>query len=242
MSRTLLCAVTFVTGLGLAPLPLRGQRSAQLLADARDQIRARNLDSAITLLHAVTMAQQEDSAERAEAFMWLGVATFYRGTDSEVSEAFRAALANRPLLTPAPILTKLDSTLAALWEHEQTSALCGESLPAWLGTSGGQLLSSTALNSEARSARGPELISGPPLMYPDNLRRADIQGHVMVRAVIDTLGRAAPGSLHIVSSANHGFDGPVIDYAKHARFSAALAAAGRVRSCIVFPVDFRIKH
>jgi len=240
MSRTLFCAVTFATGLVLAAPRLSGQGPAQLLADARDQIRARNLDSAVTLLHAVTISQRADSAERAEAYVWLGVTTFYRGTDSETSEAFRAALANRPLLTAASVLTELDSTLSALWEHEQTIALCGESLPFWLGASGGP--SSTALNSKARSTRGPELISGPPLRYPEMLRRADIQGRVMVRAVIDTRGRAAPASLHIVSSAHHGFDGPVIDYAKHARFSAAVSSAGPVRSCVVFPVDFRIKH
>jgi len=45
----------------LGPLRLSSQRSGQLLTDARDQIRAQNLDSAITLLQVLTTPGQADS-------------------------------------------------------------------------------------------------------------------------------------------------------------------------------------
>ena len=154
MSRTILCALTFATGLIPAPSRLSGQRPAQLLADARDQIRAQKLDSAITLLHAITTSGEADSSERAEAFVWLGVATFYQGHDSAVTYAFRDALGSNPLLTPASHLARLDSGLAALWEHEQTIVLCGESLPAWLWSL--QPRQTLALNSDARTTRAED--------------------------------------------------------------------------------------
>ncbi len=240
MSRTILCALTFATGLIPAPSRLSGQRPAQLLADARDQIRAQKLDSAITLLHAITTSGEADSSERAEAFVWLGVATFYQGHDSAVTYAFRDALGSNPLLTPASHLARLDSGLAALWEHEQTIVLCGESLPAWLWSL--QPRQTLALNSDARTTRGPEIVSGPQPWYPDNLRRAEIQGRVWARAVIDTLGRAERPSVRILGTPHPDFNRSVTEYAEHAHYRVAVSTAGRVRSCVVFPVDFRIKH
>ncbi len=41
---------------------------------------------------------------------------------------------------------------------------------------------------------GPDLLSGPPLQYPELLRRAGIEGRVIVQATIDSTGRAEPAS------------------------------------------------
>jgi TonB family protein len=223
----------------LGPLRLSSQRSGQLLTDARDQIRAQNLDSAITLLQVLTTPGQADSSARAEAFVWLGVATFYKGQDSLAGYDFKAALDNNPLLTPAAVLARLDSGLAALWERQQTTVLCGEALPAWLDDFGPTVAS---LNSDARAAHRPEVISGPTVSYPDNLRRADVQGRVMVRALIDTLGRAERGSVRIISTPHRDFNGPVTEYMERAHSRAAVSSAGRVRSCIILPIVFSIKH
>jgi len=211
------------------------------LADARDQIRARHLDSAITLLHAITLSDPPDSLDRAEAFMWLGVATFYKGQDSATSYAFRDALRNNPLLTPAGLLAQLDSGLAALWEYEQTNLLCGEVLPAWLWPDGPSP-TGAPLNSDARAAQAPEIVSGPRVSYPDNLRLADIQGRVVVRAIIDTRGRTERGSVRILWTAHPGFNSPATEYTEHAHFNAGMSSAGRVRSCVVLPIDFKIRH
>ena len=239
MSRALLSPLIAALALMLGPSRLSSQRSGQLLTDARDQIRTRNLDSAITLLHAITTSSQADSSERAEAFIWLGVATFYKGQDSTATYAFKDALDNNPLQTPAAVLARLDSGLAALWERQQTTVLCGEALPAWLGDPGP---TGAPLNPDARAAQGPEVISGPLLSYPDNLRRAYVQGRVMVRALIDTLGRAERGSVRIISTAHRDFNKPVTEYMERAHFRVAVSSAGRVRSCVILPVDFRIKR
>ena len=50
----------------------------------------------------------------------------------------------------------------------------------------------------------PVLLAGPPLGYPDVLRRAGTTGTVTVQLVIDTLGRAEPGSL-VLQSSHPGF-------------------------------------
>lgn len=125
-------AVILATACVLWPLSLTAQGTAELLADALTQIRARRLDSAITLLQTVTTSAQAGSSEQIEAFVWLGVATFYKGQDSTAATAFRSALEIDNLLRPTEVLAKLDSGLSVLWESEQTRALCDEALPAWL--------------------------------------------------------------------------------------------------------------
>src|SRR5438093_109234 len=46
----------------------------------------------------------------------------------------------------------------------------------------------------------PALLTGPPLAYPEVLRRAGTAGTVVVQVVIDTLGQAEPRSLALESS------------------------------------------
>jgi TonB family protein len=98
------------------------------------------------------------------------------------------------------------------------------------------------MNAEARAAQAPEIVSGPPLWYPDNLRRAFIQGRVLVRAIIDSSGKAERGSVRVLFTPNPGFNQPVIDYTEHAQFSVAVSRGVRTRSCVVIPVDFKIKR
>jgi len=241
MARPGTTAVTLATALLFWPLCLNGQRASELLADALTQVRAHRLDSAITLLHTITSSGQADSSERAEAFLWLGVATFYKGQASAAAGSFRNALGIDPLLTPAGVLVSLDSGLAALWENEQTYALCEEALPAWLPPSGSST-TENPLNSGARAAQVPTIVSGPRLWYPDNLRRAGIQGRVLVRVIVDTLGRAERGSVRVIWTAHRDLNKPVIEYMEHARFSAAILSARRARSCVVLPVDFKISR
>jgi TonB family protein len=239
--RTCCHAVILATACVFWPLCLSGQGTSELLADALSQIRARRLDSAITLLQTITTFAQTGSSEQAEAFTWLGVATFYKGQDSTAAAAFRKALEIDVFLTPTEVLAKLDSGLAVLWESEQTRAVCDEPLPAWhpppIGSSMGD-----PMNSEARAGRSPTIVSGPQIRYPDNLRREGIQGRVLARVIIDTLGRAEPRSIRILLTSHPDFNRPVIAYMERARFSVTRLGDRRVRSCVVFPVDFRIKR
>ena len=53
----------------------------------------------------------------------------------------------------------------------------------------------------------PDRLSGPPPEYPRELQVAGEEGRVVVEGVIDTLGRVEAGSVRVVSSTNHSFDG-----------------------------------
>src|SRR5205809_715137 len=52
----------------------------------------------------------------------------------------------------------------------------------------------------------PDFLSGPQLVYPELLRRAGVEGRVLLQAIIDTMGRAEPASVKVISSPNPGFD------------------------------------
>ena len=86
----------------------------------------------------------------------------------------------------------------------------------------------------------PVFLSGPQLQYPKLLRQAGIQGRVLVRAIIDTTGRAEPASVQVVESTHPGFDQAARDFVLHARFSRGRLHGRAVRVPITLPVNFRM--
>src|ERR1041384_2211998 len=67
----------------------------------------------------------------------------------------------------------------------------------------------------------PELLAAPPPRYPDLQREAGIEGRVVVRAIVDTLGRAEPASVQAVSSTHPGFQAPAVECVRQARVRPA---------------------
>ena len=88
----------------------------------------------------------------------------------------------------------------------------------------------------------PEFLSGPQLTYPALLRQAGVQGRVLVQAVLDTLGRAEPWSVKVISSPNPGFDEPARGYVLGAMFRPARIHRRAVRVLINLPIDFKVKR
>jgi len=86
----------------------------------------------------------------------------------------------------------------------------------------------------------PEVLTGPPLSYPEPLRRAGIGGRVLVRAVIDSLGRAEPASVVVLESPNRGFDRAALDYVRRALFRPARVLGRPVRVLVEVPIEFQI--
>jgi len=86
----------------------------------------------------------------------------------------------------------------------------------------------------------PEVLSGPILTYPELMRQAGIEGRVVVEVVIDSLGRAEPGSLRIVESPQRAFDTPALSYVRRALFRPARVMGRSVRVLVRLPIDFRI--
>ncbi|HJS44053.1 MAG TPA: TonB family protein [Gemmatimonadales bacterium] len=88
----------------------------------------------------------------------------------------------------------------------------------------------------------PELLTRPPLQYPDLLRQAGVQGRVLVQAIIDTLGRAEPASVKVIQSPNPGFDQPAKNLVLKSLFRPARVHGRAVRVLINLPIDFTIKR
>ena len=88
--------------------------------------------------------------------------------------------------------------------------------------------------------RRPALLTAPPPHYPNLLRQAGIQGRVLLRAVVDTTGRAEPNSIEVVSSPDPGFDAPARDWVRQARFRPALFDGQVVRAHITIPLQYSL--
>ena len=87
----------------------------------------------------------------------------------------------------------------------------------------------------------PDFLSGPPLVYPDSLRQARVEGRVIVQAILDTMGRAEPPSVQIIESPNEGFDEPARNFVLGALFRPARIRGRAVRVLVNLPLDFKIR-
>src|SRR5947199_791812 len=87
----------------------------------------------------------------------------------------------------------------------------------------------------------PVFLSGPPLVYPNLLRQAGIQGRVMVRAIIDTTGRAERASVQVIESPHPGFNQSAKNFVLEAQFRHGRFRGRPVRVLIEFPVEFRTR-
>jgi TonB family protein len=85
----------------------------------------------------------------------------------------------------------------------------------------------------------PVLLAGPPLAYPEALRRVGAVGTVVVQAVIDTLGRAEPGSL-VLQCSHAGFEAAARAYVLAAVFRPGRAYGRAVRVLVRLPIAFTL--
>src|SRR2546425_1538980 len=116
-------AVWVVTPLCFGPAVVHAQAdsgapaSAELITQARAQLRARQLDSAAVLLRRVTDAPARSPAARVQAWVLLGIVNFYSASDSAASEAFRSEEHTSELQSLAYLVCRL------LLEKKKTSVL-----------------------------------------------------------------------------------------------------------------------
>ncbi len=87
----------------------------------------------------------------------------------------------------------------------------------------------------------PVLLSGPPLAYPELLRRARIAGRVMVEAVIDTSGHAEPATIRVVHAVHPAFADAVREYVRGALFRPGRVHGRAVRVLVRLPVEFALR-
>jgi TonB family protein len=87
----------------------------------------------------------------------------------------------------------------------------------------------------------PQLLSHPPIRYPEVLRQAGIQGRVLIETVLDTLGRAEPAETRVLGSVNGLFDREALGVVLASRYRPARAQGRAVRVRVQIPVNFAIR-
>jgi protein TonB len=75
-------------------------------------------------------------------------------------------------------------------------------------------------------------------VYPEALRRAGLDGEVVVQFVVDTLGRAEPGTLQVLRTTHPSLADAVAAVLPRWRFVPAEAGGRRVRMLVRQPVAF----
>jgi len=88
----------------------------------------------------------------------------------------------------------------------------------------------------------PALLAGRSPRYPEALRAAGMAGRVIVQAVIDTTGRAEPGSVIVVESPDSGFDEPARTYVLTAQFRPGRVRGRPVRVLVRVPIEFALSR
>lgn len=123
----------------------------------------------------------------------------------------------------------------------QTGAPNRPAAPAFVSWSGnpesGQADAWRAVLGEA----GPEVLSGPLPTYPELLRRAGVEGLVVLEAVVDSTGRVQPGSIAVVSATNPGFVEPARRALRATLFRPARVAGRAVAMLVRVPFAFAIR-
>ncbi len=95
---------------------------------------------------------------------------------------------------------------------------------------------------EAVVEERPDRVSSPPVVYPEILRQAGIEGRVLVEVVIDTLGRAERGSIRILSSTHQLFDAPARQAVANSVYRPGRISGRAVRVRVQVPLNFSITH
>jgi len=237
--RVALVALTLVPLTLALSRPGATQTPVDRIDAARAQIRARNLDSAAALLqHAADSQSGAGATERAAAFLWLGIVRFYQGDDSGTTRSFRAALALDPTVD-AGSLGGLDSMLGAAWRREQASA------PRPRPPSPATAPAAPRVHDCARGCkhgeRPPRLLELPQMHF-DNLGQlgpSGFHGRVVIRVVIDEIGRLEPETIWMVTSTAPGFERAVREVLPMLRFRPATDGAEAVPALVELRFDIQ---
>jgi len=87
-----------------------------------------------------------------------------------------------------------------------------------------------------------EVLTGPLPVYPDLLRQAEVQGRVVLEAVVDTTGRVLSPSISVVSATHPGFVAPARQALLATLFRPARIGGKAVRMRVRIPYEFAIRN
>jgi TonB family protein len=86
----------------------------------------------------------------------------------------------------------------------------------------------------------PQRLWSPPLVYPQPLLLAQVEGAVTLQALVDTSGRIDPASVRVLRSTNRGFDTAAIEMLLGTRFRPAYREGAPAVAVIEVPVRFEL--
>ena len=100
--------------------------------------------------------------------------------------------------------------------------------------------SDTTVFDTTQVSRRPEVLSGPNLTYPDELRSQGISGRVVLSMIINADGTLERRSIERVFSDHPDFEKSAIRYLREAVFSPGCRKGQAVRVRVRIPIDFRV--
>ena len=186
-------------------------RSDELLAAARVHISTRQWDSADGEL-TEALARAPYIMDSSWTYVWRGALEYQLGNRDLARLDFRRALA----LYPDPEVRGLDSLspgAAALFDQERRAT---------------RVYHSADLDQPARR------LSGPALSLPSQLRGRHFAGDIVVRLVVDTLGRAREDGIDVLVTPDPALIPAVTQMMTAAQFRPARIAGKPVRSIVAF--------
>ncbi len=86
----------------------------------------------------------------------------------------------------------------------------------------------------------PEVISCPPVTYPEPLRLAGIEGHVLVEFVVNADSRLREKSIRALDSTHEGFEDPARDMIAECVFKAGQVRGKPVNVLVRMPLNFQL--
>ena len=86
----------------------------------------------------------------------------------------------------------------------------------------------------------PQMLSHPPLRYPEPLRQARIEGRVVIRLIVDAMGRIEPTAVKIITTANPGFNEAAKRMILGARYRPGAVHGHAMRVVLDQPIDFKL--
>ncbi len=98
----------------------------------------------------------------------------------------------------------------------------------------------TTVLDTTQVSRKPEVVSGPRIPYPDELRRQRVSGRVVYALTINADGSLDSASVDVLRSDRAEFERVARQYLQGARFSLGCRDGQAVRVRIALPIDSRI--
>lgn len=198
----------------VAPAVAAQSRSQQLVRDARARIAARDWNSAdATLTEALESARYV--MDSVSVFVWRGILEHLRGNDSLARLSFRRVVTEHHT-TDVKGLDDIAPGLADIFESEARPH---------------RVYPDSQLDQRATWRAGPKF-AYPPALLPHR-----VAGHAIVRATIDTLGRAEERAVMVLESPDPAFDAPLMQMMLAAQFSPARRKGYAVRSEVTMGFD-----